>query len=39
MSDSLLDSLLNDSQTDYLKKTCPSLFDGLERPIFHIIKC
>ena len=34
MSDSLLDSLLNDSQTDYLKKTCPSLFDGSGAPNF-----
>jgi len=32
MSESLLDNLLNDSQTDYLKKTCPSLFDGSGKP-------
>lgn len=32
MSESLLDDLLNDSQTDYLKKTCPSLFDGSGKP-------
>ena len=34
MSDSLLDNLLNDSQTSYLKKTCPSLFDGSGTPKF-----
>lgn len=32
MSDSLLDDLLNDSQTNYLKKTCPSLFDDSGTP-------
>jgi hypothetical protein len=34
MSDSLLDDLLDDSQTDYLKKSCPSLFDGSGAPKF-----
>lgn len=34
MSNSLLDDLLDDSQTDYLKKSCPSLFDGSGAPKF-----
>jgi hypothetical protein len=34
MSDSLLDELLDDSQTNYLKETCPSLFDGSGAPKF-----
>lgn len=33
MSD-LLDELLDDSQTNYLKKSCPSLFDGSGAPKF-----
>ena len=34
MSDLLLDELLEDSQTDYLKQSCPSLFDGSGAPKF-----
>ena len=34
MSDSLLDSLLVDSQTHFLKKKCPSLFDDSGLPQF-----
>lgn len=34
MSDSLLDNLLNDSQTNYLKEKCPSLFNNSGIPKF-----
>lgn len=34
MSDTLLDDLLDDSQTNYLKKSCPSLFDDSGAPKF-----
>lgn len=34
MSDSLLDNLLGDSQTNYLKEKCPALFDDSGTPNF-----